>query len=101
MGNWRAEEGHKTIAQELVDGAFIAVHSVERQGEEAVEQRVHRLRSQPFSQGSGVGQIAEQHRDLLAFALQGTAGGQNLLSEVRWGVGEWLTFLGAGGWSGW
>jgi hypothetical protein len=33
---------------------------------------------------------------LFALALQGTAGGEDFLGEVRWGVGKRLTFLRAG-----
>src|SRR5215471_14204452 len=101
MRQGRPKQRHKTIAKKLVDGAFIAVYSVECQGEKAVEQSMHCLGSQPFSQRSGVRQVAEQHRDLLALALQGTAGGEDFLSEVQWGVGKRLTFLRAGGRRGW
>src|SRR5215510_16257189 len=95
------KQRHKTVAKELVDGAFIAVYSVECQGKKAVEQSVHRLGSQPFSQGSGVRQVAEQHRHLFALALQGTAGGKDFLSQVRWSIGERLAFLRASWHRGW
>jgi hypothetical protein len=91
------KQRHKTVAEELVDGAFIAVHSVECQGEEAVQQGVHVFWTKTLGQDSGVRQVAEQHRHLFAFALQGTAGGEDFLGEVRWSVGERLAFLRAGG----
>src|SRR5215475_5245849 len=93
----RPKQRHKTIAEELVDGAFITVHNVECQGEEAVQQSVHVFWTKALGQGSGIRQVAEQHRDLLTFALQGTAGGEDFLGEVRWGVGERLASLRTGG----
>src|SRR6266581_3737217 len=95
------KQRHKTVAEELVDGAFIAVHGVECQGEEAVQQGVDVFWTKALGQSSGVRQVAEQHRHLFAFALQSTAGGEDFLSEVRWGVGERLAFLRAGRWRGW
>ena len=45
---------------------------------------------------------AEEHRDLLAFAFGGSAGGENLLSEIGGGVRRWrpCSLLGGrrGGW---
>src|SRR4030095_6192217 len=41
MGKWCPEEGHKAIAQELVDGAFVPVHFLQCQVKEAVQQDVH------------------------------------------------------------
>src|SRR5262247_1989341 len=104
MRQGRPKQRHKPIAEELVDGAFIAVYNVKCEGEEAVQQSVHVFWAKALGQGSGVRQVAKQHRHLFAFALQGTAGGEDFLSEVRWGVGERLAFLRAGGrrgrWSG-
>src|SRR5262245_12478725 len=90
------KQRHKTISEELVDGAFIAMHSVECQGEEAVQQGVHVFWTKTLGQGSGVRQVTEQHRDLLAFALQRTTGSEDFFGEVRWGVGKRLTCLRAG-----
>ena len=42
---------------------------------------------------SRVFDVAEHHRDLLAFAFQGTARGEDFLGEMLWGVGEGWLFL--------
>jgi hypothetical protein len=59
----------------LVDGALQAVHSVERQIEEAVEHGMHMVWTKVCRHGRGIGEIAEEHGDLLAFALEDAAGG--------------------------
>jgi hypothetical protein len=47
-------------------------------------------------------EVSKQHRDLLALAFQGAAGGENLLSEIGGGVRQWrpCSLLGGrrGGW---
>jgi hypothetical protein len=45
-------------------------------------------------------EIGKEHGDLLALALQGTTGGEDLLGEVRWGVRPRRTggFPGRCGW---
>src|SRR5262245_1721228 len=101
MRQGRPKQRHKTVAEELVDGAFIVMHSVECQGEEAIQQGVHVFWTKTLGQGSGVCQVAEQHRHLFALALQGTAGGEDFLSQVRWSIGERLAFLRASWHRGW
>jgi hypothetical protein len=53
------------------------------------------LRLEAFGQRTEAGHIGKEHRDLLAFAGQRTAGGENFLGEVRGGVGQWRTVLRA------
>jgi hypothetical protein len=93
MGYRCTKQGHETIAQELIDGALIAVHLVERQFEETVQQGVHRLRPNVLCQSSRISQIAEQHRNLFAFAFESTAGGENLLSKMLRGIGKWCRLV--------
>ena len=52
----------------------------------SVEQRVHRLGSDPLRQGRRIGDVAEQHRNLLALALRRAADGCDLLRQVGLGV---------------
>src|SRR5262249_45052221 len=88
------------VAHDLVDGALVAVdrlhHPFEHRIEElacllgiAVSEKLHRS----F-------EVSEQYRHLLALALQGSLGGEDLLGEVLGGValgrGEGHT-VGAGG----
>ena len=93
MGNGCTKQSHEAIAQELVDGALVAVHPVQRQLKKAIEQGVHGLWPNALGQGSGVGQITEEHRHLLALPCQGAVGGENLIGEVLGGVGERRPFL--------
>ncbi len=94
MGNGGAKQGHKAITQELVDGALVAVHLAQGQLEELVEQRVHSFWPQAFGQGCVVGQVAEEHRDLLTLACERGAGSKNFFGQVSGGVGERYAFLG-------
>ena len=47
-----------------------------------------RLRVEVLNQLGRVLDIGKQHRHLFAFAFQGTAGGEDLLGEIRWGIGQ-------------
>jgi hypothetical protein len=77
MGNGRAEQGHDAVPQELIDRALIVVHFAQDKREELVEQRVHGLRTKARGKGSGVGQVAKEHGDLLALPFEGGTGGKN------------------------
>ena len=85
VGDGRAEQGHEAVAQELVDRPLVAVDLAQGQLEEPVQQEVHGLRSQPLRQGGRAHQVAEEHGDLLALALQGGPGLE--ACQVRRGVG--------------
>ena len=82
-----AEERHEAIAEELVDGALVAVDLGQRRLEEAVEEVVHGVGPQPFGQRGGPDQVAEEHGDRLALALQCRARGEDALGEVARRVG--------------
>ena len=62
----RAEQGHESIPEELVDRAFIAVHLGERQLEESVQEHVHRFGPDPRGQRRRFHEVAEEHTHLLA-----------------------------------
>ena len=44
-------------------------------------------------------EVGKQHGDLLALAFEGATGGEDLLGEVWWCVGQWCVFLVWGGWA--
>jgi hypothetical protein len=71
MRNRGAKQRHEAISKELINGTFIAVHGVESQLEEATEQSMHVVWAAARRHGGGVGQVTEEHRDLLALSLQG------------------------------
>src|SRR2546428_743737 len=98
MGNRCPEQRHEAITEELIDGALVAMHFVERYFKKAIEEGVHCLRSDTLRNGSGVHQVTEQYRHLFAFAFEGTPGGQNFLGKVFRGIGQWFSFV-VQGWS--
>ena len=87
VGQRGAEERHEAVAEELVDGALVAVDLGQGGLEEAVEEDVHGLRPQPFGQRGGADQVAEEHGDRLALAFQRRARGEDPLGEVARRVG--------------
>ena len=68
MGHGCSKQRYKTIAEELIHRALVAVHFAERQLKKVLQQGVHGLRPQTLRQGSGVRQIVEEHCDLFALA---------------------------------
>ena len=88
------KQTHKAIAQELIDGAFIPMDCLQSECKEAIEQPMHRLRSDFLGSRGGVGKVTEEYRHLLAFAFQGTAGGEDFLSQVLWGIDQGLRLWG-------
>jgi hypothetical protein len=53
---------------------LIAVHGVEGELEETIEQDMHIVWAAAHRHGGGVGQVTEEHRDLFALAFQGATG---------------------------
>jgi hypothetical protein len=102
MGDRRAKQRHNPIAHDLVHGAFIAMH-----GRHHAFQ--HRVENRPGVFGVALGQqlhrafeVGEQHGHLLALAFEGGAGGEDLVGQVWWRVGErrlrmWCKGCGHGG----
>src|SRR5262249_18212037 len=89
MGDGSPEERHNAIAHDLIDGPLIAMDRRDHPFQHRIEQLPRFLRIAIGQQLHGSLQIGKEHRDLLAFAFERTAGGENLLREIRWGVGEW------------
>jgi hypothetical protein len=86
VGEGGAEEGHDPIAHHLVHGALVAVDGVHHQREEGIENLARLLGIAVGEQLHGALEIGEEHGDLLALALHGRLGGQDLLGEVLGGV---------------
>ena len=66
----RAEQRHDAVAEELVDGALVAVDLGQHQLESAAHERMHFLRVEPLGQRGEARHVHEQHRDLLALAFE-------------------------------
>src|SRR5262249_44849451 len=86
MGERRPEKGHDSVAHDLIHHALVAVDGLHHPLE-------HRI--QDFSRLLGVAvgkqfhralEVSEKHRHLLALALKGALGGEDLLGQVLGGV---------------
>jgi hypothetical protein len=83
VGDRRAEQGHDPITGVLIDRAFDAVDALGENGEKAVENLVPGFRIHLFGQIHRAFDVGEQHRHLLALAVQRAAHGKDLLRQVR------------------
>jgi hypothetical protein len=75
----RPKQRHEALAEDLEEGAAVALHSVLDERQHVVHQVVHRLGSQAHGQGGRLRQGPAQHGDLFVFSVQGTGQG-------RWGL---------------
>src|SRR5262245_54961334 len=96
MGDGSSKERHKSITEELVDGAFITVDGIERQFEEPVQQGMHGLRSDALGNRGRIRQVTEEYGDLFPFPFKGTPGSQNFLGKVFGCVGQGFACLVSG-----
>ena len=83
----RPEKRHDAVAGELVDRALEAVDAGAENREEAVHDPPPLLRVALLGELHRAHHVGEQHRHLLALALEGGAAGTDLLGEVLRGVG--------------
>jgi hypothetical protein len=88
VGNGGSKQGHNAIAEHLVHRAFKAVHRLHHAVNGWVEELLGGFGIEAADEFRRVLEIGKQHRDLLAFAFQGAFGGEDLLGEIRRGVGE-------------
>ena len=85
-----AEEGHDTIAPELVDGSLVPVDLIHQDTETAVHDLVDILRIELLGHGSEARHIREEDGHELPFTLDGAAGGKDLVGQKFGGVGSGL-----------
>jgi len=86
VGDRRAEERHDAVSGVLVDGALEAVDALREDLEEALEDRVPGLGIHLLRQLQRLLDVGEQHRDLLALALQRRLGPKDAVDEMLRGV---------------
>ena len=86
VGHGRAEEGHDPVAHHLVDGALVAVDGLHHALDHGIEELPGLLGIAVGEQLHRALQVGEEDGDLLALALQGSLGGEDLLGEVLGGV---------------
>ena len=89
VGNRRAKQGHNAIAQHLIHRALEAVHSVHHELHGRIEELLGGFGIEAADEFGRVFEVGKQHRDLLAFAFQGGAGGEDLVGQMGWGIGQW------------
>ena len=82
MGQRRAEQRHDPVAHHLVDGALVAVDGLHHPLEDGVEKLAGLLGVAVGEQLHRALQVGEEHRDLLALALERGLRGEDLLGEV-------------------
>src|SRR5262249_6879643 len=83
----RAEERHDAVAGELVHRPLEAVHARGEDGEEAIDDPVPVLGIELLGELHRALHVGEEHRHLLALALHGGTGAEDLLGQVLRGVG--------------
>ena len=96
VGNRGAKEGHDAIAEHLVHRALEAVHGVHHAVEGGVQQLLGGFWIEAADELRRIFDVGEEHRDLLAFTFQSTLRSQDLLGEIRRGIGQWGTRLVCG-----
>ena len=74
------KEGQTRIVDEMLDGARITLHLLLDQGEDALTNRMQRLRLHPCGLGHHGRQGTGEHRDLLAFPTHGMRHNRTCLS---------------------
>src|SRR5262249_5586402 len=68
-------------------GAFEAVHRVHHVLQGRVQEPLGSFRVEIADQFRGAFEVGKQHRDLLAFAFERAAGGEDFLRQIRRGIG--------------
>ena len=86
-GERRPEQRHDAVAQHLVDGAPVVAHGLHHPLEHRIEDGACLLGIAVREELHRAFEVGEQHRHLLALALQCAAVGTDLLGEVLRGVG--------------
>ena len=83
-----AEQRHDAIAHDLVHRALVPMHGRHHPFQHRIEELPGLFRITVGQQFHRALEVRKEHGDLLAFAFQGAAGGENLLGQIGWGVGE-------------
>ena len=83
-----AEQRHDAITQDPVDRAFVAMHGVHHDAERRVQDAPRVLRIDVLDQRERAFDVGEQHRDLLALALQRRARAQDAFGQMSGRAGR-------------
>ena len=85
-GERRPEEGHDSVAHDLIHHALVAVNRLHHPLEHWIQDFSRLLGIAVGKQFHRALEIREKHRHLLALALKGALGGEDLLGQVLRGV---------------
>jgi hypothetical protein len=88
VGHGSAEQRHDPVAHHLVDRALEAVNRLHHVFEDGIEDLARLLGITICEQLHRALEIGEEHSDLLALALEGALGREDLLGKVLRGVGR-------------
>src|SRR5262249_8235748 len=89
MSDRRPEQRHDAVAEELIDGALVAMDFGQHQLEGTSHESVHVLRIQPIGHRGESRHVDKEHGDLLALAFESALRSEDLLGEMLRGVGRW------------
>jgi hypothetical protein len=87
VGERRPEQRHDAITHDLIHGALVAMDRLHHALEHRVQDLARVLGVAVGEQLHGALQVGEEHRHLLALALEGGPGGEDSFREVLGGVG--------------
>ena len=88
VGNRGAEQCHNAVAEHLIHRALEAVHGVHHALQGGIEELLGGFGIEAPDEFGGGLKVGKEHRDLLAFAFQGGAGGEDLVGEMGWRIGQ-------------
>ena len=94
-----SHEGHEAVAEELAHPASVAMHLLEGDVVEPVQEHVHRLGAETLGQAGGANDVAEQYGHQLALGLRAGPGrrGRGGAGGSSAGGGSMGAGAGAGG----
>jgi len=86
VSHWCTEYGHDTITGELIDCAFVFVGLIHHDLKNAIHNLKDLFRIEFFRQGRVISYVSKKNCYYFSFTLKGTAGCEDFISEVFWGV---------------
>ncbi len=93
MGDRRSEQRHNAVPQHLVHRALVAMDSLHHDMDCRLQELLSGFGVEVLDQLGRVLDVGEKDSNLLALALQGTTGGQDLVGQKLGGVGLGLRIV--------
>jgi hypothetical protein len=93
IGEGGAKESHAAVAHDLVHAALVILHGRHQALEPRVEERLRLFGGAVSQHFHGPREVGEEHADPRALPFQGVPQGQDLLGEMRGGVGRSLNVM--------